>query len=104
MRGVHDIGGLPGGPVPRDQHAVTLSEKRVDALVTLLSDDKRRLLRVDEMRRAIESLGAEAYDRLGYYERWLAAITAIMVEKGVLTNPEIDARVAAVKARLEAGA
>ena len=30
----------------------------------------------DERRRAIESLGADAYERLSYYERWIAAIAA----------------------------
>ncbi|MFQ5936734.1 MAG: hypothetical protein ACE5LB_10020, partial [Acidiferrobacterales bacterium] len=35
----------------------------------------------------------EAYDKLSYYERWIASITTILVEKGVLTQEEIDARI-----------
>ncbi len=99
LRGYHDIGGLAGGPIDRSGHDVTLSEKRVDALIILLGDDKRRLMRVDELRRAIESLGADAYDTLSYYERWISAITHILVEKGVLTRAEIDRRVVEIEAR-----
>ncbi len=102
MRGYHDIGGLPGGPIDRSGHEVTLSEKRVDALMMLLGDDKRRLMRVDEFRRGIESLGADAYDTLGYYERWISAIANILVEKGVLTRAEIDRRIAEIEDRSEA--
>ena len=40
----------------------------------LLSDTERQLLRVDELRRNIESLGADAYERMGYYERWMHSI------------------------------
>ncbi len=59
-------------------------------------------MRVDELRRGIESLGPEAYDRLSYYERWIASIANILVEKGVLTQEEIDARIAKLRASREA--
>ena len=42
-RGVHDMGGLPAGPVERSEHDYALWEKRVDALLVLLSDQKRKL-------------------------------------------------------------
>jgi hypothetical protein len=44
----------------------------------------------DEHRRAQENL--ENYRELGYYERWTAATEALLVEKGILTREEIDAR------------
>ncbi len=98
-RGYHDIGGLAGGPIDRSGHDVTLSETRVDAIMMLLGDDERRLMRVDELRRAIESLGEDAYTGLSYYQRWIAAIANILVEKGVLSRAEIDRRIAEIKAR-----
>lgn len=101
MRGYHDVGGLKAGPIDRSQHELTLSEKRVDSILTLLAGDKRRLIGVDELRRGIESLGEQAYNELGYYERWIAAITNILVEKGVLTCDEIDKRIAEIKGRAE---
>ena len=66
MRGHHDMGGMPAGPVcdatgKPEEHDYELWEKRVDALMMLLSDSERQLLKVDELRRNIESLGADAY-------------------------------------------
>lgn len=98
-RGYHDLGGAPAGAIDRANHDYTLSEKRVDALFVLLGDAKRRLLAVDEHRRAIEALGADAYERLGYYERWIAALANLLVEKGVLSRDEIAARIAEIRAR-----
>jgi hypothetical protein len=100
-RAHHDMGGLPAGPVDRGEHEAAFWEKRVDAIMMLLSDKQRRLLRVDELRRGIESLGADAYDKLGYYERWIASIAGLLVEKGVLTQQEIDTRIAKLRNRGE---
>ena len=37
MRGYHDVGGLPLGSIDRAQHDYALWEKRVDAMLVLLS-------------------------------------------------------------------
>jgi hypothetical protein len=103
-RGVHDVGGLPAGPVRPLEHDYAAWERKVDALMMLLIAPSRRLITVDELRRGIESLGAEAYDRLGYYERWIASITAALLEKGVLRADELGQRMEEVRARFaEAG-
>lgn len=86
-RGVHDIGGLPAGPVEATEHDYALWEKRVDALLVLLS--KKGLMTVDELRRNIESLGADAYDRMGYYERWIWAISQTLIQRGVINIDEL---------------
>jgi predicted transcriptional regulator len=83
------MGGLPAGPVERDEHAYEQWEQRVDALMMLLSDKERRLLKVDELRRNIESLGAQAYDRMGYYERWMHAIVQTLIQRGVISIDEL---------------
>ena len=98
-RGHHDMGGLPAGPVDRAEHNYALWEKRVDALMVLLSDKKRHLLRVDELRRGIEQLGPGAYDELSYYERWITSITGVLLDKGVITSDELGRRMAEVEAR-----
>jgi hypothetical protein len=98
-RAHHDMGGLPAGPVDRSEHEAAFWEKRVDAIMMLLSDKQRQLMRVDELRRGIESLGSDAYDKLGYYERWIASIAGLLVEKGVLTQQEIDARIAQLRSQ-----
>jgi len=102
-RGVHDLGGLPGGPVDKSEHDYLPWEKSVDAILSLLVNDKR-LMRVDELRRGIESLDADAYNQLSYYQRWIASIAAILVEKSVFTKAELEARIAGIDARLRAGA
>ena len=98
-RGSHDMGGLPAGAVERTEHDYALWEKRVDALMMLLSHKDRRLLTVDELRRNIESLGPVAYDKMSYYERWIQAITQTLIQRGVITVDELGRKIEAVRAR-----
>jgi len=100
-RGVHDMGGLAAGPVVADEHDFAPWEKRVDALLVVLGGLDPPLVRTDELRRGIEQLGEGAYDRLGYYERWIASITGILLEKGVFTTDELGAAMEAAIARRE---
>jgi len=86
-RGIHDMGGLPAGKVEVTEHDYALWEKRVDALMVLLS--KKSHLTVDELRRNIETLGAEAYDKMSYYERWIYAITQTLIQRGIITIAEL---------------
>src|SRR5665213_818510 len=62
--GHHDMGGQAAGPVDRGEHDHAFWEKRVDALMRLLSAPERQLLRVDELRRNIEALPPDAYDTM----------------------------------------
>ena len=96
------MGGFEADPVDTSEHDKAPWEKRVDALMRLLSDDERQLLRVDELRRAIEDLGPDVYDRRSYYERWMSAITQIMLEKKVIGATELGERMARIDAREQA--
>lgn len=90
-RRAHDRGGWPDDrPIDRAEHDLAFWEQRTDALMRLLSGPRRRLMTVDELRRAIEGMEPERYERAGYYERWLYAIETLMVEKGVLSTAEIE--------------
>lgn len=100
MRGPHDIGGTNPGPIDTAPHDLTLWEKQIDAIHALIADSKRRIATRDENRRYIESLGNDVYNTLNYYERWTAAMCRQLIDKGVLTQDEIDARVAEVRKRL----
>lgn len=101
MRSHHDMGGLPAGPVERAEHDYSLWEKRVDALMVLLSAPSRRMLFVDELRRNIEALPPESYDQMGYYERWISAIANTLLQRGILTADELGRKIAEVQARDE---
>ena len=59
------------------------------------------LSRVDELRRHIEDLPPEDYDR-PYFERWAEALCDLLEEKGLTSRAEIEARMATIKAALEA--
>ena len=91
----HDMGGLDAGLVDRNDHDKAPWEKRADALMVLLG--KRKLLSVDELRRGIEELGADAYDRYSYYERWMASMTNILLEKKIIEVSELGARMAGIE-------
>ena len=91
MPRVHDRGGWPeAGPINQAEHDLSMWEKRTDALLVLLASPAKQVLRVDELRRTIESLAPDAYEKLSYYERWITAIEALLIEKGILTREDID--------------
>ena len=95
--GVHDVGGRDAGAVDREAHDLALWERRVDAMVMVLS--RKQQLTVDELRRNVEQLGPGAYETMGYYERWVAALTNAMIERGVVTATELGHRMVEVERR-----
>ena len=97
MGGHHDLGGSPAGPVDKSQHEVEDWERLADAVNSALGGEG--LYTTDEHRRAQESLPPEEYASLSYYERWIAATELLLVEKGVLTREEIEARTREIRDR-----
>jgi nitrile hydratase beta subunit len=92
MNGVHDLGGMHGfGPVHKEDQASFHApwEMRVYAMMGVMR--RRGVFNVDEMRRAIESLPPAEYLSSGYFERWLAALRMLLIEKGIFTGAEMDA-------------
>jgi nitrile hydratase len=88
-RRVHDRGGWPdAGPIDRTDHVYSMWERRADAIRGVLG--AKQIIRTDELRRAVESIEPRQYEQLSYYERWIVAIEALLVEKGLLTRAEID--------------
>ena len=98
-RKVNDVGGLEAGAVDRRESAQTLFEKRVDALVMLLTHPRLGAFKVDALRRAVEQNSPEDYATLGYYEKWLRAIRLLLLEQDVIAEDELDRKIAAVRAR-----
>jgi nitrile hydratase len=90
-RGVHDRGGWPTqAPIDRSEHELADWELLTDALVDALG--QAGLMNVDELRRGIESMRPDEYERASYYERWLFSVETILTEKGMLAAGELDAR------------
>jgi Nitrile hydratase beta subunit len=93
QRTVHDRGGTATGEaIDRGEHSLQDWEVLTDALVGALG--RRGLMNVDELRRGIESMPPDEYERASYYERWLYSIETILTEKGVLAAGELDRRAA----------
>jgi hypothetical protein len=101
-RGNHDMGGLPAGEIDRDEHDYAIWEKRVDAMMMLLTN-KLRIMTVDQLRKGIEALPPDAYEKMTYYERWIASVTNTLLDAGVITAEELGARMAAIEARAAPG-
>ena len=57
------------------------------------------LLTVDELRKNIESIGPDAYDRMTYYERWIHSISQTLIQRGVITIEELGRKMAEVQVR-----
>ena len=102
-RSHHDMGGQPAGQVDRTEHDYSLWEKRVDAMMNLLAGKKRQLMTVNELRKNIEAIGPEAYDRMSYYERWIHSIAQTLVQRGVITIEELGRKIADVETRHDKG-
>jgi nitrile hydratase beta subunit len=97
--GVHDLGGMHGfGPVVREKDEPVFHapwEGRVYALMRTAMG--QGVFNIDEMRHGIERMAPAEYLASTYYERWLASIERNLVEKGVLTPEEIEARAAQLR-------
>ena len=90
-RGPHDRGGrLTSEPIDRSEHELEDWELLADALVGALG--RAGAMNVDELRRGIESMPPDEYERASYYERWLFSAETILTEKGVLAPGELEAR------------
>jgi hypothetical protein len=82
-RAVHDRGGRPTAePIDRAERELADWELLMDAIVGALGAEG--VVNVDELRRGIESMPPEEYERASYYERWLYSVETILEEKGVL--------------------
>ncbi len=97
LRSWHDMGGLPGGEIDREEHDYALWEKRIDALMNIAF--ARGHFTVDAMRRSLEDLGPEAFETMTYYERWVAALNHNLIEAGVYSTADVARKIAEVEAR-----
>ncbi len=94
MDGMHDLGGKQGfGRVRYSLRAQTFHEpweKRVNALYSLAV--KLGFFNMDEYRHAIERMEPRHYLSASYYERSLTSLATLCVEKGILTQEELERR------------
>jgi hypothetical protein len=95
------MGGQPAGKVERKEHDYADWERRIDAMAVLLwgiAGGKKRMS-VDEHRKNIEALPPEAYDKLSYYEKWIASLAQTLIQRGIITTEELGRRMEQVEKR-----
>jgi hypothetical protein len=95
-RAMHDMGGVSRymcEAIDTEPHVLTDFDREVDAIRQILG--MKTVMSVDELRCGIEALPEADYLRLSYYERWLQAITATLLAKGVIEAGQLQAALAA---------
>ena len=95
-RGPQDIGGDAAGPVDTADHGMKFWERQANGLRSVLQ--RKKVLRTDELRRAAEELGPR-YSQLQYFEITTSALRAVLLEKGLITEAELQAKMSEVRAR-----
>ena len=94
----HDMGGEPGGAIDTVDHGMKFWERQANALRNTLTS--RKIVRLDELRRAAEDLGDD-YLKLGYFERTTHALRVILLEHGLVSESELAAKMDEVRKRYE---
>jgi len=101
MNKPHDVGGSDNlEPIDQRDHAISDWELHIDAIRQVLGNNG--IINTDELRRTIESIRPDDYRNLLYYERWSIAIRTLLLEKAILSQPEIDLTIAQIEGMLDA--
>src|SRR5437660_331112 len=96
MARTHDMGGRPSdAPLNTAEHGLADWEVMADAINAALG--ARGLRTTDQHRRAMEDMPADDYLALSYYERWVVGTEQLLIEQGVLSAAEIDAKMAEIE-------
>ena len=88
MTRAHDLGGRPAGAIPEKDDAVIFHQEwHAKALALNLACGSLGAWNIDASRFARERLSG--YASLSYYEKWLAGLTTLLAERGVVTEAEL---------------
>jgi hypothetical protein len=92
----HDMGGEDAGAIDTADHGMRFWEKQANALRNTLTS--RKLVRMDELRRAAEDLG-ERYEKLEYFQRTTEALRTVLLEKGFFSEEELESKIGEIRRR-----
>lgn len=100
MDGVHDMGGMHGfGPIPIEKDEPVFHEPWEGRVYALGAAGSLGMFpNIDASRHSLEKLPPDVYLSSSYYERWLKRAELRLVELGVITQAELDARIAQYEA------
>jgi nitrile hydratase beta subunit len=95
MDGIHDLGGMSGfGPVDveRDEPVFHEPWEALAFALNILGIASLRAYNADEYRHSVERMDPAHYLAATYYERVLTGVATLLVEKGVVTRDDLEAR------------
>lgn len=97
MDGFHDLGGFQGfGKVPHTINSLSYKQvfkqdwEHLAYSLMFIGVGHLNKFNVDEVRHAVERLDVRQHVGTQYYERYVIATATLMVEKGVMTQAELD--------------
>lgn len=97
MDGFHDLGGFQGfGKVPHTINSLDYRQvfkedwEHLAYSLLFLGVVQLQKFNLDEARHAVERLDVRQHAGTSYYERYVIATASLLVEKGVLTQQELD--------------
>ncbi|MBB3064960.1 nitrile hydratase subunit beta [Limibacillus halophilus] len=92
MNNIHDMGGMQGfGAIPIEENEpVFHSEWEAKAMAITVAMGAWGRWNIDASRHARERLAPQEYLNLTYYERWIAALADLMVDRGLVTVSELQ--------------
>jgi len=92
----HDMGGEEADAIDTADHGMRFWEKQANALRNTITS--RKIVRIDELRRAAEDLG-DRYYQLEYFQRTTEALRTVLLEKGFFTEKELAEKIAEIRKR-----
>jgi nitrile hydratase beta subunit len=91
MNGIHDLGGMHGmGAIQPEKNEPVFHarwEARVFAIVRAMG--AWRKWNIDASRHQRELIPPAEWLRMSYYEKWLAGLIELMIDKGLVTRAEV---------------
>lgn len=92
MNGIHDLGGMHGfGPVEREENEPVYHARWEGRMFAMFpATAVLNFYTLDELRHAIECMGAINYLQTSYYEHWLHGVEAVALKKGIVTEEELQ--------------
>lgn len=92
MSRIHDMGGRFGdGPIPEKDDAVVFhSDWEARVMANTLACGALGAWNIDASRHSRECLRPKDYASFSYYEKWLAALANLLVDRGVLSRADYE--------------
>ncbi|MBX3453923.1 nitrile hydratase subunit beta [Ferrovibrio sp.] len=92
MNGIHDMGGMDGfGPVkPEADEPLFHADWEKRALAITLATGSLGQWNIDASRHARELTPPALYLNSSYYERWMSGLERLLVQRGLLTEAELQ--------------